>query len=68
MPTFGAMMKQSAQMTADVQAAYPQDPQDPQYPQGPVVPGGRRRLAGAVRPTPGPRVQRPDRPTARMTG
>lgn len=65
MPTFGAMMQQSAQMTADVQAAYPQYPQ---YPQGPVVPGGRRRLAGAVRPTPGPRVQRPDRPTARMTG
>ena len=61
-PTFGAMMQQSAQMTADVQAAYPQ------YRQGPVVPGGRRRLAGAVRPTPGPRVQRPDRPTARMTG
>ncbi|HEY5697639.1 MAG TPA: hypothetical protein VIT01_09040 [Acidimicrobiales bacterium] len=55
-PTFGAMMQQSAQMTADVQAAYPQDPQDPQYPQGPVVPGGGVVAGGSPVPSGPPPV------------
>ena len=69
-PTFGAMMQQSAQMTADVQAAYPQYPQYPQY--------GRARWSRVVAWPPAARrcrpahprspMQRPDRPTARMTG
>lgn len=43
-------------MTADVQAAYPQDPQDPQYPQGPVVPGGGVVAGGSPVPSGPPPV------------
>ena len=64
-PTFGAMMQQSAQMTANVQAAYQPSPPGPVVPGGGVVAGGSPMPTG---PTPGPQVQRPDRPTARMTG
>jgi hypothetical protein len=44
-PTFGAMMQQSAQMTADAQAAYQQ------YAPGPVVPGGGVVAGGSPVPT-----------------